>query len=594
MNPKVSIVIPVYNGSKYLAEAIDSALAQTYNNIEILVINDGSNDDGATERIAKSYGDKIRYFTKKNGGVATALNLGIKNMSGEYFSWLSHDDLYYPDKIEKQVKFLSTLDNKEVFLYSNYSVLRDGKIVPVIHNHEMLVRKGKYSLLRGCVNGITVFIPKKILENTGEFNPELRVTQDYDYWSRMQDKYQFIHMTDVLSITRLHSEQDSVVSPRVVSEGNILWISMIKSLSDKEKVKYENTIYNFFYEMAKFLETTPYNGALEYCRKKITKLNQADSDLLKSQPKVSVIIPFYNHIDKTVVAIKSVLKQTYKNIEIILVDDCSSDNISKLEDLTKNKQNIRLVKTPKNSGPALSRNIGMDAATGEYVAFLDSDDEFYDNKIEKQLVAMLRYNPTASYTTYLRHKGNEDVLVRNPLLTGILVPNIISNCNIGTPTVMINRDFLENNRLRFNQNIRIGEDTCFWLEIAKLTEILLIDEPLTRVNVDDETHAINKSKTSKGIKNIINYLINDNYYSGYDNEIAVLCEYFSKINKDIVTQENDRTKFRNYESADSLPEPVLELFSRIKLSLPYRVVRKLYREGPKGVAKSVATKLWKD
>ena len=90
MQPTVSIIIPVYNGSNYLQEAIDSALAQTYPNCEILVINDGSCDEGKTEAIALSYGDRIRYFKKENGGVASALNMGIRQMTGEYFSWLSH------------------------------------------------------------------------------------------------------------------------------------------------------------------------------------------------------------------------------------------------------------------------------------------------------------------------------------------------------------------------------------------------------------------------------------------------------------------------------------------------------------------------
>ena len=83
-NPKVSIIIPVYNGSNYLKEAIDSALEQTYKNIEIIVVNDGSRDNGATEKIVKSYGDRIRYYKKDNGGVSTALNLGIEKMTGEY------------------------------------------------------------------------------------------------------------------------------------------------------------------------------------------------------------------------------------------------------------------------------------------------------------------------------------------------------------------------------------------------------------------------------------------------------------------------------------------------------------------------------
>ena len=74
MRPRVSIVIPAYNGSDYMKEAIDSALAQTYPDVEVLVVNDGSDDDGRTEAIALSYGDRIRYFRKGNGGVASALN----------------------------------------------------------------------------------------------------------------------------------------------------------------------------------------------------------------------------------------------------------------------------------------------------------------------------------------------------------------------------------------------------------------------------------------------------------------------------------------------------------------------------------------
>ena len=104
MQPKVSIIIPVYNGSNYLQEAIDSALAQTYPNCEILVINDGSCDEGKTEAIALSYGDRIRYFKKENGGVATAVNYGIEHMTGDYFAWLSHDDYYLPHKIERQMR----------------------------------------------------------------------------------------------------------------------------------------------------------------------------------------------------------------------------------------------------------------------------------------------------------------------------------------------------------------------------------------------------------------------------------------------------------------------------------------------------------
>ena len=115
---KVSIIIPVYNGSNFIKQSIKSAINQTYKNIEIIVVNDGSTDNGRTENIVKEFGDKVRYICKKNGGVASALNLGIKEATGEYISWLSHDDIYKPNKIEKQIEMLEKLEKyKFTFQY---------------------------------------------------------------------------------------------------------------------------------------------------------------------------------------------------------------------------------------------------------------------------------------------------------------------------------------------------------------------------------------------------------------------------------------------------------------------------------------------
>lgn len=123
-NPLVSIIIPVYNGANYVAEAIESALNQTYKNIEIIVVNDGSTDE--TEKIVKKYGDKVRYFSKENGGTSTALNVGIKNMKGDYFSWLSHDDMYYPNKIKIQIEELKKLENKDTILMTDHDGINEN------------------------------------------------------------------------------------------------------------------------------------------------------------------------------------------------------------------------------------------------------------------------------------------------------------------------------------------------------------------------------------------------------------------------------------------------------------------------------------
>ena len=126
--PLVSIIIPVYNGAAYMREAIDSALAQTYQNCEVIVVNDGSCDDGETEEIARSYGDKIRYFCKENGGVSTALNFGIAQMRGEYFSWLSHDDTYTAEKIERQVEVLQNFGRENIVICETEKMDKDGKL----------------------------------------------------------------------------------------------------------------------------------------------------------------------------------------------------------------------------------------------------------------------------------------------------------------------------------------------------------------------------------------------------------------------------------------------------------------------------------
>ena len=103
MKPLVSIIIPLYNGSNYIEQAIQCALQQDYENTEILIINDGSTDQGLGRDICLKYSDRIRYFEKPNGGCASALNYGIRNAKGQFISWLSHDDLYQPNKISYQV-----------------------------------------------------------------------------------------------------------------------------------------------------------------------------------------------------------------------------------------------------------------------------------------------------------------------------------------------------------------------------------------------------------------------------------------------------------------------------------------------------------
>ncbi len=230
-NPKVSIVIPVYNGSNFLKEAIDSALTQTYDNIEVLVINDGSDDNGATRTIANSYDDRIRYFEKKNGGVSSALNIGIKNMNGDYFSWLSHDDVYYPEKIKHQIEYLSELDDEICVLYTGFEYIDDfSDLIRKPSFSKIPPEKFRLKLISSYpINGCTTLIHKDCIKTVGLFNEELKVIQDYDMWFRISDKYKFYHITNILVKSRIHKDQGT----RLLSKDNIkeLENSYLKLLS---------------------------------------------------------------------------------------------------------------------------------------------------------------------------------------------------------------------------------------------------------------------------------------------------------------------------------------------------------------------------
>ena len=225
--PKISIVIPAYKAANYLAEAIDSALAQTYPNVEIIVVNDGSPDDGATAAVAESYGDKIRYFEKENGGSSSALNTGIANMTGEWFSWLSHDDLYVPEKLQKQIEYIRSLDianeelSKHIFFSASDLIDADGNTIRRSNEKEDLriaenVRSfphNGYLIAEPTVynfHGCSCLVHRDAFSDIGVFNEKLRLLNDLDLWYRFYSSgYKVHYIPEPLVKGRVHAKQVS-------------------------------------------------------------------------------------------------------------------------------------------------------------------------------------------------------------------------------------------------------------------------------------------------------------------------------------------------------------------------------------------------
>lgn len=284
-NPKVSIIIPVYNGSNYLREAIDSALAQTYNNIEIIVVNDGSIDDGATEEIAKSYGDKIRYFRKENGGTSTALNVGIKNMKGSYFSWLSHDDQYYPKKVERQIEELGKLKNKNTIMMTDldginekYKKIYRTNYIKHIEQYPLREKSYIHPIVYNQTHGCTLLIPKVCFDDLGLFNEKERVAQDFEFFYKAFLKYPHKLIPEILVTARDSSNRQGI---RSKARGNVeyskLYIKIINNLSEKDIKLLAPSELDFYKDMLNFFHDAGYTYAWNFINKKIIRNLQISS-----------------------------------------------------------------------------------------------------------------------------------------------------------------------------------------------------------------------------------------------------------------------------------------------------------------------------
>lgn len=544
-NPKVSIIIPVYNGGKYVSLAIDSALRQTYNNIEIIVVNDGSTDN--TDKICKSYGNKIKYIKKENGGVSTALNVGIKNMTGDYFSWLSHDDLYYPEKILTEIEYLrkNNLFGTKTILYSNFSIIDgSGKLInDIIFDNIDLNKDSAFSVLKGGINGLTLLIPKKAFKDAGLFDKNLRCVQDYKLWFDMYlQGYKFSHIPNVLTATRIHQESVTNTSPKVVTEGNEFWINVIKHFSDSEKQKLYGSIYNYYYSLYNFFNGGPYDKAKELCEKKFMGIERKVKKVAENT-RVSIVIPFSNNINSTIRALKSVMNQTHKKIEIILINNGSTDDISNVKKIINQHNNIKYIDYKTKQSISIVLNEGIKKASGKYISILKSNSIFDNKKIETQLIKMISSGSVISHTSYYSNVNNVSNFIDSAYQHGFVRHNIIDNCEINISTIMCNKDYIVNNKIYFNEKLKYGSDVCFYLDILKSNDLLGIRLPLT-TSYDIN---INKNKNYE-ILSIINYLISHEDLSEYNEHIVEsLKKYISIYDNDNNYKKEHQLELERYE-----------------------------------------------
>jgi len=217
-SPTVSVIIPVYNGAAYVRASVMSALAQSYSNVQVVIVNDGSSDDSAGVIADLLRDPRVVYVEQRNQGVAAARNTGIRASIGELIAFLDQDDLWVPEKLEWQVNRLT--GTPDIALVHGNVRFIDAHGQP-LHEREdrwdadarlasghcfpVLFDKNRLAILTVCMR-------RSCFDEVGPFREDIPGVDDYEYWLRLSRRHAFAHLDRPLAFYRLHGSNESVVN----------------------------------------------------------------------------------------------------------------------------------------------------------------------------------------------------------------------------------------------------------------------------------------------------------------------------------------------------------------------------------------------
>jgi glycosyltransferase involved in cell wall biosynthesis len=463
--------MPVFNGGSYFELALRSALNQTYGNIEIVVVNDGSTDGGETDRLCRRYAesfDRIKYLHQDNTGVGGALNAGLAAMTGDIFCWLSHDDLFEPHKTASQVALFNRLGRADAMLISDYHLIGpEGEILNTVRLDNLAARASpRIPLYRAWINGCTLFIPRHVIKGDAPFDTQYRHVQDYRLWLELVEQHEFFHQPETLVRYRIHPGQDSQ-KPDAVVEGDAFWIDMMEDCAPAVRAQLSGSAWRFFDQT----QSKAYPAAAAHA--------QARRDHCIETTLVSVLLWAGPDAAVTARALASVRGQTHTLLDILVL--APEGQVRDLKSACRDDPRVRLLTAnlaDKDIADALLDSLG------DYVAFLDGRDLYQPHKIERQMAAMQMAGAQISHSAYDKALGSPSGdFERVPALplNGWVDPATMSDCPIAPSTMMIHR-LLVAEVWSFTPDAA----TSAWIEACRRRPLLALDESLTTVGAARE------------------------------------------------------------------------------------------------------------
>ena len=410
--PSIVAVIPLYNGARYIEEALRSVLAQRLKPSEIIVINDGSTDDGPAivERMAIDH--PITLLHKPNGGQSSARNLGIRHSNCDLIALLDQDDIWYPNHLEKLVQPFMRPGRMEMgWTYSNLDeVDENGHIVRFSVLDGSNARHPKDSLF-DCLSRDLFILPsaslisRKAFLAVGAFDEALSGYEDDDLFIRLfHAGYDHRYVPTALSRWRIYSTSTSF-SPRMARSRMIFARKLLQNFLDDP---FNNRFYSRDLIAPRFLERVMVEARIALRRGDTAMIKTCLADLAMLRERIpnrfgkdanrrefliTAIIPLYNGGRFIRETLESVLAQTMPPDEIIVVDDGSTDNGPDIVRAMAQEHPIRLLEKA-NGGQSAARNFGVAHAHGDLIALLDHDDVWYPHHLATLLEPFVVSRPT--------------------------------------------------------------------------------------------------------------------------------------------------------------------------------------------------------
>jgi glycosyltransferase involved in cell wall biosynthesis len=400
-HPTISVIIPLYNGARFITQALDSVFAQNLPPAEVIVVDDGSTDDGPgiVARYAATH--KLVLLTKGNGGQSSARNFGIRHAQGRLIALLDQDDRWYPDHLQElSGPFVEDVHDTLGWSYSNLDeIAEDGRLrVRAALSHQSEIHPKMR--LEDCLRRDMFVLPsasiicRAAFDAVGGFDEELCGYEDDDLFVRLfVAGYRNVYIEKPLGQWRIYANSTSF-TPRMALSRMLYARKLLRSFPDEPLLSrfYTRDLIapRFLRQVVEATRVALRVGetkTIDACLEDITlleayiapgrRLCPVRQDLL-----ISAVVPLYNGAPFIQQALQSIFDQELVPDEVIVVDDGSTDSGPDLVAEMAKRYPIRLLRK-QNGGQSSARNLGVDHAHGDLIAFLDQDDVWYPNHISE-------------------------------------------------------------------------------------------------------------------------------------------------------------------------------------------------------------------